>query len=165
MGTLEWLSMVIYWFAGQHDIKQKMRQAAVSQCQGESFYFKINGVAMYMKGANYIPTNIIHTNTSNEYYYKLLDQALDSNMNMIRIWCEEKHKALLVFIIIIKWFSGSAFSLCILLSVLTCLLRAPMKHTSLKINAVATVRTERRMVTCAKKAYMTTLLSFVLACL
>lgn len=53
---------------------------------GESFYFKINGVPLFMKGANYIPTNSFTTETSNKTYEKLLQDVVNANMNMLRIW-------------------------------------------------------------------------------
>ncbi|RMA66108.1 beta-mannosidase [Ulvibacter antarcticus] len=53
---------------------------------GESFYFKLNGIPVYMKGANYIPQNIFLADVTKHQRETLLDQAVDANMNMLRIW-------------------------------------------------------------------------------
>lgn len=53
---------------------------------GESFYFKLNGEPVYMKGANYIPQNSFQNWVKEEDYDKLLDNVVESNMNMLRVW-------------------------------------------------------------------------------
>jgi len=53
---------------------------------GESFYFKVNGQAVYVKGANYIPQNSLQNKVTDSYYEKLLNNVVDANMNMLRVW-------------------------------------------------------------------------------
>ena len=53
---------------------------------GTSFYFKVNGHPVFMKGANYIPQDIFLTRPKSEDYAFLLKSAKESNMNMIRVW-------------------------------------------------------------------------------
>ncbi len=53
---------------------------------GESFYFKLNGEAVYMKGANYIPQNIFLPEVEKEDRIQLLDDVVAANMNMLRVW-------------------------------------------------------------------------------
>eukprot|EP00798_Chlamydomonas_sp_ICE-L_P026907 gene26907-4523_t len=53
--------------------------------EGESFYFRVNGVAMYMRGANLIPFDIVPTRVSRRNITRTLESALDANMNTIRI--------------------------------------------------------------------------------
>lgn len=53
---------------------------------GASFYFKINGKPVYMKGANYIPADVFVTRTTKADYRKLLMMAKEANMNMLRVW-------------------------------------------------------------------------------
>jgi beta-mannosidase len=53
---------------------------------GTSFYFKVNGQPIFMKGANYIPQDLFLprvTNDKTEYLLQLVESA---NMNMIRVW-------------------------------------------------------------------------------
>jgi beta-mannosidase len=53
---------------------------------GESFYFKLNGKSVYMKGANYIPQNIFLSEVTKKQRTKLIDDAVEANMNMLRVW-------------------------------------------------------------------------------
>jgi beta-mannosidase len=53
---------------------------------GESFYFELNGKAVYLKGANYIPQHSFQNKVTNTQYKKLLSDVVTSNMNMLRIW-------------------------------------------------------------------------------
>ncbi|WP_423129494.1 beta-mannosidase [Gaoshiqia sp. Z1-71] len=54
--------------------------------QGTSFYFKLNGVPVFMKGANYIPNDVFPSRVSDEMYRTVVNTAKSSNMNMLRIW-------------------------------------------------------------------------------
>ena len=53
---------------------------------GTSFYFKVNGKAVFMKGANYIPQDNFLTRVNEERYNHILQSAAEANMNMIRVW-------------------------------------------------------------------------------
>ncbi|AGC78738.1 beta-mannosidase [Nonlabens dokdonensis] len=53
---------------------------------GESFYFKVNDVTVYMKGANYIPQNSMQDLVTDDHYEKLLSDVKEANMNMLRVW-------------------------------------------------------------------------------
>ena len=53
---------------------------------GERFYFKLNDKPVYMKGANYIPQNIFLPEVDQRNYVKLINDVVDSNMNMLRVW-------------------------------------------------------------------------------
>lgn len=53
---------------------------------GISFYFKVNGHPVFMKGANYIPSDIFQTRVTDQMYRNLIGTAKLSNFNMIRIW-------------------------------------------------------------------------------
>ncbi len=53
---------------------------------GESFLFEINGIPTFIKGANYIPNDSFLTRVSNEDYEKVIKDAVDANMNMLRVW-------------------------------------------------------------------------------
>ncbi|MGS2725888.1 beta-mannosidase [Psychroserpens sp. BH13MA-6] len=53
---------------------------------GESFYFKVNNMPVYMKGANYIPQNTMQNKVSIADYDTLLEDVKNANMNMLRVW-------------------------------------------------------------------------------
>ncbi|MEM9679021.1 MAG: glycoside hydrolase family 2 protein [Bacteroidota bacterium] len=53
---------------------------------GETFYFKVNGVPVYAKGANYIPQHSLQNKVSETNYENLLDDVVEANMNMLRVW-------------------------------------------------------------------------------
>ncbi len=54
--------------------------------QGTSFYFKLNGHPVFMKGANNIPNDIFLPRVTEENYIKMIETAKNSNMNMLRVW-------------------------------------------------------------------------------
>lgn len=53
---------------------------------GTSFYFKVNGYPVFMKGANYIPQDVFLPRAKKEQYEHILSSAKTANMNMIRVW-------------------------------------------------------------------------------
>ncbi|WP_310993359.1 beta-mannosidase [Aequorivita marina] len=53
---------------------------------GESFYFKLNGKPVYMKGANYIPQQMMEAKVNRQKYVELINDAVSANMNMLRVW-------------------------------------------------------------------------------
>lgn len=54
--------------------------------KGKSFYFKVNGNPLYIKGTNWIPADSFSSRITKEKYQKLIKAAKEANMNMIRIW-------------------------------------------------------------------------------
>ncbi|MCH2196057.1 glycoside hydrolase family 2 protein [Kordia sp.] len=54
--------------------------------KGETFYFKLNGIPVFMKGANYIPQHSMQDKVTDAHYEKLLNDVKDANMNMLRVW-------------------------------------------------------------------------------
>jgi len=57
-----------------------------SSLEGESFFFRVNGVPIYAQGANLIPLHILHTRPTPANVTRLLAAALRAHMNMVRIW-------------------------------------------------------------------------------
>ena len=53
---------------------------------GRSFYFELNGKAVFAKGANYIPCDSFLTRVTDEIYEKTIADAVAVNMNMLRVW-------------------------------------------------------------------------------
>jgi beta-mannosidase len=54
--------------------------------QGISFYFKLNGKTVFMKGANVVPPDSFLPNVSDSTYFSLVENAKKSSMNMLRVW-------------------------------------------------------------------------------
>lgn len=54
--------------------------------KGETFYFKLNGKPVFMKGANVIPTDNFLPRKTAADYKKMVADAKEANMNMLRIW-------------------------------------------------------------------------------
>ncbi len=53
---------------------------------GKSFYFKINGEKVFMKGANYIPIRFFHEQATEDDYKTLIQKCKAANINMLRVW-------------------------------------------------------------------------------
>ena len=53
---------------------------------GESFYFKVNDVPVYIKGSNYVPQSSLQNRVTDNDYHRLLNDVEDANMNMLRVW-------------------------------------------------------------------------------
>jgi beta-mannosidase len=53
---------------------------------GTSFYFKLNGHPVFMKGANIIPNDMFLPRVTEENYRTMIETAKNSNMNMLRVW-------------------------------------------------------------------------------
>ena len=53
---------------------------------GTSFYFKLNGKPVFMKGANIVPPDIFLPRVSDSTYFSLVENAKKANMNMLRVW-------------------------------------------------------------------------------
>lgn len=53
---------------------------------GRAFYFKVNSVPFYAKGANYVPEEMIETWNDVDHTIRLLEQAKDAHFNMLRVW-------------------------------------------------------------------------------
>jgi beta-mannosidase len=54
--------------------------------KGKSFYFKVNGKPVFMKGANYIPQDNFLPRVTRERYEHVINTAVSSHMNMLRVW-------------------------------------------------------------------------------
>jgi len=53
---------------------------------GRSFYFKVNGVPVFAKGANYIPPDNFLPRVSDAKYRQVIEGVKKANMNMLRVW-------------------------------------------------------------------------------
>ena len=53
---------------------------------GHTFHFELNGIPVFMKGANYVPLDNFMTRVTAADYEKIILAAKEANMNMIRVW-------------------------------------------------------------------------------
>ena len=66
--------------------KRKIELVQEPDSIGKTFYFKIDGKPVYLKGANFIPSEMFLPRLKKEDYRKIILAAKDANMNMLRIW-------------------------------------------------------------------------------
>lgn len=57
-----------------------------ADAHGHSFFFRVNGEPLYMRGANYIPGTMMLPTRTEAYWEELFRSITDANMNMIRVW-------------------------------------------------------------------------------
>lgn len=66
------------------------REIAVRQApagEGETtFIINVNGVDVFCKGADWVPADSIPARVSDEKYERLINEAVEANFNMLRIW-------------------------------------------------------------------------------
>ncbi len=53
---------------------------------GTSFFFKVNGQPIFIKGANYVPQDVFLPRVKPEGYKRLLLQVKQAGVNMLRVW-------------------------------------------------------------------------------
>ncbi|XP_078057374.1 beta-mannosidase isoform X3 [Mustelus asterias] len=61
-------------------------QEPVPGSPGLSFYFKINGLPIFLKGSNWIPADAFLDRVTFDVLQNLLQSAVDANMNALRVW-------------------------------------------------------------------------------
>ncbi len=73
----------------QKDLKIGLRTIELIQEKdqiGKSFYFKLNGKSVFMKGANVVPPDSFLPRVTDSTYFSLVENAKKANMNMLRVW-------------------------------------------------------------------------------
>ncbi|XP_014417517.2 beta-mannosidase [Camelus ferus] len=58
----------------------------IEESSGLSFYFKINGFPIFLKGSNWIPADSFQDRVTSAMLRRLLKSAVDANMNTLRVW-------------------------------------------------------------------------------
>ncbi len=53
---------------------------------GKSFFFRLNGKEVFIKGANFVPADNFLPRVSKQTYKALIDEAVWANFNMLRVW-------------------------------------------------------------------------------
>ncbi|MGL4608985.1 MAG: beta-mannosidase [Trueperaceae bacterium] len=61
-------------------------QESVQGEKGSSFYFRVNGIDMFVGGANWIPEDLLLNRMSEARYRERITNAKDANMTMLRVW-------------------------------------------------------------------------------
>ncbi|XP_053779055.1 beta-mannosidase isoform X2 [Desmodus rotundus] len=61
-------------------------QEPIEGSPGLSFYFRINGVPIFLKGSNWIPADSFQDRVTLDLLATLLRSAVDANMNALRVW-------------------------------------------------------------------------------
>jgi beta-mannosidase len=56
------------------------------QGDGRSFIFAVNGRRLFIRGANWVPLNVVYTDITDQDYEDLIDYAVHGNISMLRIW-------------------------------------------------------------------------------
>jgi len=65
---------------------RSLKLITVPDKAGETFYFELNGVPVFCKGANYIPCDNFLPRVTDSIYEKTILDAVNANMNMLRVW-------------------------------------------------------------------------------
>jgi beta-mannosidase len=74
---------------GSHSLPMGIRTIKLVQEPdeiGASFHFEVNGVPVFMKGANVIPSDPLTPRVTEETYRRLINDAVEANLNMLRVW-------------------------------------------------------------------------------
>ncbi|XP_062378583.1 beta-mannosidase [Sardina pilchardus] len=61
-------------------------QEPIPSSPGLSFYFRVNGRPIFLKGSNWIPAHAFQDLVTPDMLRNLLQSAVDANMNALRVW-------------------------------------------------------------------------------
>eukprot|EP01059_Diplonema_ambulator_P009137 TRINITY_DN18960_c0_g1_i2.p1 TRINITY_DN18960_c0_g1~~TRINITY_DN18960_c0_g1_i2.p1 ORF type:complete len:603 (+),score=216.68 TRINITY_DN18960_c0_g1_i2:33-1811(+) len=61
-------------------------QSETLDMTGKTFYFKVNGVGVFMKGANWVPPDAFETRVTKQWLEGLFDSFHKANYNALRVW-------------------------------------------------------------------------------
>lgn len=73
----------------KRSIKTGIRTVELIQepdAKGVSFYFRVNGISVFMKGANWVPPDFFPHRVTRQQYKQLIDSCKEAHMNMLRVW-------------------------------------------------------------------------------
>jgi beta-mannosidase len=65
---------------------RSIRHITQNDEHGRTFYFEVNGIPLFAKGANSIPGEILTTQQDSAYYKKMFDHIEGAHMNFVRVW-------------------------------------------------------------------------------
>nr|WP_081625216.1 glycoside hydrolase family 2 protein [Paenibacillus massiliensis] len=73
----------------EHEVRTGLRSVRLVRERdeaGASFYLELNGIPVFCKGANHIPNDSFVTEVTSDRYLHEIRSAVESNMNMLRVW-------------------------------------------------------------------------------
>lgn len=71
----------------QHQVGlRSIRLVQEEDSVGESFYFEVNGIPLFIKGTNLIPSDALLPRVTRERYARLVEDVQAAHMNLIRVW-------------------------------------------------------------------------------
>ena len=53
---------------------------------GRSFYFRVNGIPVFVRGANYIPPDMFPNRVDDARYRRIFADVTEASINMLRVW-------------------------------------------------------------------------------
>jgi len=68
------------------EVENRVVKGAKGEASESSLVFKVNGVPLFAKGADWIPCDALANRQTPEKYRDLLDSMRAANMNMVRVW-------------------------------------------------------------------------------
>jgi len=71
---------------GLRSIELRREVDTNADARGRSFYFVVNGIPVFAKGANTIPFDMFQPRVTQAQLRRALESARDANMNMLRSW-------------------------------------------------------------------------------
>jgi len=66
--------------------KVELVQHPLKYCAGTTFLFRVNGVPVFSRGADWVPSGMFLPKTTPETYRKWIQLMVDGNHNMVRVW-------------------------------------------------------------------------------
>jgi len=93
LATLHELAVTIMGEDG-HEVAVERRRIGLRRVElvrkpdeyGESFFFKINGVPVFLKGYNWIPADCFTSRMNRKVYEELITGAAAAHVNVLRVW-------------------------------------------------------------------------------
>ena len=77
---------VVDYYEGRFGIRTiKLVEEPVGENR-TSFYFEINNKPIFLKGMNWTPCDAIYARITTDHYTRLLEKAVDANINALRVW-------------------------------------------------------------------------------
>ncbi|XP_030046616.1 beta-mannosidase [Microcaecilia unicolor] len=86
---------ITFIFEGGYHIKKlakvyfrtvELVQEPIMGSPGLSFYFRINSLPIFIKGSNWIPADSFQDRVTSDVLRRLLQSAVEANMNALRVW-------------------------------------------------------------------------------